>query len=361
MESQNSQLEFLNAQQASAWVKMLHEQSFEQRAAFVTWLKESPRNVREFLIVLTIDRALDQLDSKRVVDIKSLLEQVGPRIVQLARRSESMKAQSRPRPGRWVAVAVAASLLVLSVAAWIFLIRAKSEWREFETAWTEQRAFALEDGSVIELNTHSRVAIDFSSRSRDVRLLEGEALFRVRHDVSRPFRVFTDDAVVQVVGTQFDVYNRADGSVIAVVEGRVNVKPKSQGASSKSGAWLDGPWARGDTGKSDQPVGRSLGANEEAEVSRTGLVTVHTMTDVSDAVAWRQRRLIFRQQTLDHIAEEFNRYNRKRITLVGSAVMNRVYTGVFDADDPDAFAQVLAHDNDLAVEQSEQEIVVRAR
>jgi len=50
---------------------------------------------------------------------------------------------------------------------------------------------------VVYLNTHSHVAIRFTAHTREVRLLDGEALFRVHHDTSRPFRVSTDDAVVQ--------------------------------------------------------------------------------------------------------------------------------------------------------------------
>jgi transmembrane sensor len=42
---------------------------------------------------------------------------------------------------------------------------------------------------VVYLNTHSRVAIRLASGEREIRLLGGEALFRVHHDPSRPLRV----------------------------------------------------------------------------------------------------------------------------------------------------------------------------
>jgi ferric-dicitrate binding protein FerR (iron transport regulator) len=82
---------------------------------------------------------------------------------------------------------------------------------------------------------------------------------------------------------------------------------------------------------------------------------------VADAVAWQKRRLVFRQQTLEFIAAQFNRYSRKQIRIEGPAVANRVYTGVFDADDVDSFAQALASDPKLGVEESAQAIVITSR
>ncbi len=78
-------------------------------------------------------------------------------------------------------------------------------------------------------------------------------------------------------------------------------------------------------------------------------------------VAWRERRLIFREQRLDVIAEQFNRYSRKQIRLDGPGVMTRLYTGVFDADDVESLAQILMRDPQLIVESSSQAIVVKAR
>ncbi|MGE0115853.1 MAG: FecR family protein [Steroidobacteraceae bacterium] len=350
----NRQLEYLHAQQASEWVQVLQNPSPEQRAAFVVWLKESPRNVREFLLMLTVEQALDRLDTRRLHDIETLLAQVDRQVVRLPGSPGAAEQRSqRMRPRHWLGLA--ASLILLLTSGWYWRIHDAQDWQEFHTGTSEQRAFELEDGSVIHLNTHSRVALHFSKYSRDVRLLEGEALFKVHHDVTRPFRVHTRDAVIQAVGTQFNVYNRAGGTVVAVIEGHVNVTPDALLAVS-----ADDTEASVKAGASPTVASRLLSANEEAQVD-AGQVTVRTMNNVLDAVAWQQRRLVFREQTLANIAEEFNRYSHRQIRLEGQAVKNRVYTGVFDADDPDSLALVLARDTDLAVEKTDQLIVVRTR
>ena len=209
----------------------------------------------------------------------------------------------------------------------------------------------------MSLNTHSRVAVRLGAHAREVRLLRGEALFHVAHDPSRPFLVSTDDAVVQAVGTQFDVYRRDDGTVVAVLEGRVNVTtaapaPAASGSAAAPVAGRGAPRAA---------AVRSLGASQEAQVSHEGSVSIREVNNVSDTVAWRERRLIFRDQTLEQIVGEFNRYRAHPIRLEGSGVSERVYTGVFDADDADSLLQVLARDPALAVEREGEAILVRLR
>jgi transmembrane sensor len=109
------------------------------------------------------------------------------------------------------------------------------------------------------------------------------------------------------------------------------------------------------------PAVRSLGASQEAQVSHEGSVSIREVNNVSDTVAWRERRLIFRDQTLEQIVGEFNRYRAHPIRLGGSGVSERVYTGVFDADDAESLLQVLARDPALAVEREGETIVVRLR
>jgi transmembrane sensor len=367
IENPDRRLEFLHAQQASAWVQVLLDPTAEQRAAFVKWLKDSPRNVRDFLFMLTIEQGLEHLDAHRVHDIEALLSQADGRVVPLSGALPRAPAASGTptsrgqraflrwahlrRPRRWIAVAATAAAAFLVV--WTFLAREPHGWKEFATATGEQRAFDLDDGSVIHLNTHSRVALRFAGQTREVRLLQGEALFRVRHDAARPFRVYTSDAVIQAVGTQFDVYNRPEGTEVAVIEGRVSVTPEAHPALAS----FNVPAAS----VHEDPKTRSVGASEEARIDRGGVLSVRVAPDVSDAVAWRERRLVFRQETLAHIVAEFNRYNARQIRLQGADVATRVFTGVFDADDPDSLAQVLARDSSLSVSYSDRAIVVNTR
>jgi transmembrane sensor len=358
MDQKAHQLEILYAQQASSWVETMRHPNQGDEQRFVAWLKESPRNVREFLLMLSVDHALGELDARRLHDIQSLVATVNRRVAVLPMRAAANISASGGR--RWLAATLAAGVLLAAAGGWAWLASGRAGWQEFETITGEQRTFELADGSVVYLNTHSRVAVRLEAHTRNVRLLRGEALFNVHHDTGRPFRVYTDDAVVQAVGTQFDVYRREDGTVISVLEGRVNVTPADPDTGSAT-ARISEPAAGAGTSADKNRGGRSLGASEEAQVSHAGSMNIREVKNVTDTVAWRERRLIFREQTLAEIVGEFNRYRTEPIRLQGNGVGERIYTGVFDADDADSLVQVLARDPALAVDRSGDAIVVTLR
>jgi transmembrane sensor len=350
-------LDKLLARRASRWVEDMRDATPKERLAFVAWLKESPGNVRNFLMLTMIDQSLEDVDPDKELDVEPLLAAVDPAIVELPRAGLRPAAKNPRRMGR-AARAAAACLMACAVVAWLLLSPREPAWRVFETATGEQRAFELEDGSLIHLNTHSRAAIHYSANGRDVRLLEGEALFRVQHDASRPFRVYTRDALVQAVGTQFNVYERSEGTTVAVIEGRVNIQPASYPTTPAAAGGVGPSTPRAEPQASS---GRMVHSSEEAEITHQGQVSVRAAPDVTDAVAWQKRRLVFRQQTLEFIAAQFNRYSRKQIRVSDPAVAGRVYSGVFDADDVDSFAQALASDPKLGVQSTGQTIVITGR
>jgi transmembrane sensor len=358
MTDYDADLEKLVARRASQWIEDLPDATPKERSAFVAWLKESPGNVRNFLQLSMIDQSLEAVDPERSHDVEALLATLDPTVIELP-RLPVRPMPAKPRRPRWIAALSAAAACAIggSAIAWFMMNHRDPAWRVFETATGEQRAFELEDGSLLHLNTHSKAAIHFSASGRDVRLLEGEALFRVQHDAGRPFRVYTKDAVIQAIGTQFNVYERPQGTTVAVIEGRVDIEPTAAATPRAI------PGARPSTAAAGLPAspGRIVHSSEEAEISHQGDVSVRAAPDVADAVAWQKRRLVFRQQTLEFIAAQFNRYSRKQIRIEGPAVANRVYTGVFDADDVDSFAQALASDPKLGVEESAQAIVITSR
>ena len=68
----------------------------------------------------------------------------------------------------------------------------------------------LADGSRIDLNTDTAVALRFTDTERGIELLRGEAFFDVVPDSRRPFVVRGNGLSVRAIGTRFFV--RADGA-----------------------------------------------------------------------------------------------------------------------------------------------------
>jgi transmembrane sensor len=79
------------------------------------------------------------------------------------------------------------------------------------------------------------------------------------------------------------------------------------------------------------------------------------------AIAWRERRLVFRDDRLERIVDEFARYSPRRIRLEGDAAREQRITGTFDADDPAALVLFLEGMEGLSVERAGVDFIVRSR
>jgi transmembrane sensor len=328
----------LIAEQAAQWVCDLRATSPQQQAQLMNWLKRSPRHVREFLFAATLWREAADAVSGGHFDVEQLIAKAageGPGQVIALNESAPVSTPTRRRESQFRArsLPVAAALGALAVAStlgWWFLSEARSD-RIYHTAVGEQRAIRLPDGSVMHLNTDSRVETDYSATARSLRLIKGEALFTVERDPTRPFSVRAGETVVRALGTQFNVYLRSNETRVSVLDGRVSVNERI-----------------------------TLPAGEEAAIAPDGQVAKHGKVDIGSAITWRERRLVFRGRPLADVAEEFNRYNPRQIRVEGRSARERLLSGTFDADDPGALILFVQKLEDLSVQEQDREIVIRS-
>lgn len=355
MTNLNREEELLVAERAAEWLNRLKTGTARDRAEFWNWLKESRLHVREVLLATSWDSILDDLDPDHRVDIEELIAKSSTNVVAaLPRSSSSAKmvadVQPRRRP-RWpwfMSFGAVALTLAVIVLGWPGLMMNFAQ-KQFETAIGEQRAFDLPDGSVIHLNTKSRVRVAYSAEARDVYLDEGEGIFKVKRDPARPFRVHAGLAVVQAIGTQFNVDRRGDRTEVAVIEGLVQVMPHASDDRSTPALAELSELTR-------------IAAGEAVSVIADGHITPPAPIDIAEVSAWQQRRLVFRRETLEEIAEAFNRYNRAlQIRVEGDALRAKRFSGVFDADDPESLLTYLATDDRLVFAREGDELVIRLR
>jgi transmembrane sensor len=135
-------------------------------------------------------------------------------------------------------------------------------------------------------------------------------------------------------------------------------------ARDGGGAVYPGAVARAGTSEShsSQPGGGQLIAGDQARISNDGHIEHRARIDPAAIALWRQHRLVFRDDSLEDIAAQFNRYNENtRIIIQGDAVRTRRYTAVFDADDPMSLVTFLQGEGDLALESRDGELVIRAK
>ncbi|MBS0420026.1 MAG: FecR domain-containing protein [Proteobacteria bacterium] len=345
-----------------------------EKERFDAWLRESPQHVRAYLEMSAIwedvpalgpdwnpeaEQLLD--DARSEVNISSLVGKGrSDRKAVQARLSPSREGGDR-RASRWRAPALAAMLVIAvgSVATWYTFFR-----NTYSTDIGEQRSIILADGSTLDLNSRSRVRVRYSEKQRDLDLVEGQALFRVAHNAARPFVVHSGATRVLAVGTQFDVYRKGAATVVTVVEGRVEVSAdRSAAGPSGAAATLPPTEESSSTGAN----GILLAAGEQLSVpagnsasEQTAAAAVHA-ANVATATAWTQHNLVFDSSPLTEVADEFNRYNKRRLVITALDVGNMRISGRFSSADPTLFLKFLRAQPELRVEETDSEIRIGKR
>ena len=185
----------------------------------------------------------------------------------------------------------------------------------FASARGEQLDVHLPDGSVMKLDTATRVEVTLYRQRREVRLPEGQATFYVRADNARPFDVLTDSLRVTVVGTRFAVRNThaglgLGGEAVTVEDGRVRVAPLHVAAGS--------------TGAVELTAGESVQANRAGALGTVDTRLAH------GALLWREGRINFDNTPLAQAVAEFERYGDTRLLIKDAEVAAMRVNGSFD-------------------------------
>jgi transmembrane sensor len=257
---------------------------------------------------------------------------------------------------RWLPLGVAAAAAAAAIAYVSWPAPAPSATPFVLTASTEvgkMRKVPLPDGSTVQLNTDTAIAVQFTATERRVRLVRGEAHFQVAKNPARPFIVGAGVVAVRAVGTAFDVRRRAHAVEILVTEGKVRVDDTlgersllpAPAADSERAYLLAGQRVSIRTGPAETPAPPRVEAVAPAEISQT--------------LAWQSHRLEFVATPLADIVEEFNRYNRHKLVIADPRLATRRFGGTFPAGDYEEFVRLLEADFSVVAERGDKEIRLR--
>lgn len=132
-------------------------------------------------------------------------------------------------------VAVSSGLISLQFADKTDQAISTPVFNEIATNPGERASIELGDGSKVLLNAASKLIMpdSFSANKREI-ALHGQAFFDVISDRDRSFNIRTDIALIQVLGTSFDVrsYENEDKILVAVREGTVELRHQNENGSS---------------------------------------------------------------------------------------------------------------------------------
>ena len=319
--------------QAARWLARLHspECSEEERVACGRWRAADPRHevaYRQAESLYLISRDFGAQPRYRAA----------ARVARERAERERRRRQVWRRGGVW---ALAATLVLALGLGWYRWDPAPPEQR-YVTAVGERRSLSLEDGSRVELDTDSVIAVRYGRRSRGVVLLQGRAQFDVAHAPQRPFTVEAGEGSVRAIGTRFQVRRQREAVQVTLLEGSVAVQAPAP---------MAGHQARSAT----------LSPGETLRYGPQG-VWQREPADLDTVQGWTRGELRFRQRPLRELLDEANRYARVQVRIGDVSLAQMPVSGVFASNDQTSLLQALEHVLPLRIERtSADEIVLRQR
>lgn len=267
-------------ERAIEWHVRLRDGGDDVWEAFAAWLEEDPRHADAYERIEALD------------------DRIGPLLDDIDRRQPANDLYDEPQPRRrflyWAGGALAASV----AAALLLIPQLSSQSYEVATTAGERRQLELEQGTDIALNGDTKLVLD-RENTRSAELVQGQALFRVRHDDNRPFVVAVGDVRIVDVGTIFEVVRDGGEIRVAVSEGKVEYR------------------AAGKTVPLD--AGQSLIAASD------GKITVSD-TPIEAVGSWQHKRYLYAGAPLSRVASDLSRSLGVGIR-VDSALGNRPFSG----------------------------------
>ena len=315
--------------EALAWIAQLDGDNISEKdlVAFREWVNRSPAHAQEIRELNSLWGELSVLTN--MIDPIAKADAVSRQL----RRREYFRAWRRRLA---IPTAVLASILVVSIPIAKLQTANRTEIVqtaevELSTIYTtkigEQQEHSLADGSKITLNTGSRVEVDFRKDQRRLRLLQGEALFDVAHDASRPFLVYAGDGIVRAVGTAFVVHLQGNEFDVIVSEGSVELS-----------SVLSTPVIKSNNIESKKLA--SLGivkAGHKAKYENS-VASIASLSDVemTAKMSWQKGLITFQGETLEEVIREVSRYTELKIEIRDPELKGLQIGGVYKSGDTDS-------------------------
>lgn len=290
----------------------------EERAEFDRWLSASPANRIAYLRLEAGWKRTELLGALRPFE------------------GEQERRTSVSGPRAFLLKFAAAFALVAAAGAGVAYYSVPQP-KTYATGVGGRETLRLSDGTLIDMNTNTRIRLSGVRGQRTVWLEKGEAYFQVKHDPAHPFVVMVGKRSITDLGTEFLIRNDPRRLEVALLEGRARFD-NANSASAKPITLTPG----------DVVVAtpRSLALTEKSQQA------------LSDELGWRRGVLIFHHTTLAKAAEEFNRYNNSKIVLADADVAQRTIGGAFTITDVHRFAVIVRDALGLKIQDRNGDIVI---
>ena len=293
-----------------------------------TWMGESDANWEEFQRLNQLWEET-KLGETAEFDSKKAWGQVEPQL-----------AERNPTPN-WTSyglriAAILAGIVVISLLYRNFLGQ-QDAVPMVANAIDKPEEVRLNDGSAIHLNTGSSIEYPetFADNHRTV-VLDGEAFFDVARDTTSAFIIHVEDAVIEVLGTSFNVSSQEGSVTVSVVTGKVELRMKR-----------------------DASVKRILTAGEQATLDPDMKMIDEIAAPAADYLFWKNRTLNYQDVPLSNVVNQLNLHYGSNISIEDSTAFNCLLSSRFEDMEVTEIVEVITATFDLEIEETEDQLILK--
>jgi transmembrane sensor len=231
---------------------------------------------------------------------------------------------------RPVLIAATLACIILLISTYFirnYLSVPKEERIEIVAGKGVRKEIKLPDGTVVLLNSDSKISYDMDMQNRNQRdvSLSGEAFFKVAHDKKRPFMVKTNTIAIKVLGTEFNVKaypgdlksetTLLKGSIELTINGRPEqnliLKPSEKFALVNKDTRL--------AEKNSNPV---------LMIENISSVKVGDREYIEE-ISWTENKFVFQNESFEDLIPKLERWYNVKIILDNPIIKSYRFTGIF--------------------------------
>ncbi len=320
-----------------------------EQAQVEAWLTAAPAR-RELLEA--VRRGAEATPEPPVADLKA-------RVLATTGISQPVAAPRRPdfgwsRRSPWHTAFRAAAVVAIVAGGYLAsryaerkqsAVPAMPTAHQIATGLGERRSLRFGDGTEVTLGPGStlRWQSDYGQHDRQV-ILDGEAVFTVVHDSTRPFAVRTSRLLARDVGTRFVVrdYPRSGASDVVVADGAVMVNGTPAGQGSRA----------------DSVV---LGHGQRARIGADGRMTLARDVALPPYFDWTEGRLIFQNTPLREVVERIGRWYNVEVRLEAPQLAEEPVTASFGPEPAPRALEFIAVATGLTVQRHGSAFVLQSK
>ncbi|OQP38889.1 hypothetical protein A4H97_19475 [Niastella yeongjuensis] len=306
----------------------------ENNQAWMKWMNSTTQKdaaLKAMEIIRTLDFKKEEVPNNYYGNLKQ-------RIDNTIASEQAIPIQSG-RSGRWWMKAAAVIATLLTGTLVLYYVR-KPDYTYISTPYAATKTVWLPDSSEVVLNANSSVRFNRkgSNGKREV-WVTGEAFFKVRHidkaGEAQPFAVYAGDAVIEVLGTEFNVKSINNTTGVLLQKGKVRFSIPAGNASTIM-----------------QP-------NEYCQYAAAqGKITTRTANPVL-FTSWMEHKYRFEKATVQDVCETLKEYFGFDFTIERPELKTQVISGTLELQDGNTALFVLRELLHTTIIRTNNQVVIR--